>query len=159
VAVELFSNKLANEMVLKTALLEPVAYKIDLTLPFYQDRLGTNAGETRRFLQWSIARAGDPDTHFRPVSGWGEGGLPPFLHYAPNVFARRNGAGRKETKRFFFFFAMPFYYSYNVLKKPNICQDRLGVTTGVGTVELKKTRLFRRLRGLQLCEHHADIQD
>jgi hypothetical protein len=33
VAVELFSNKLANEMVLKTALLEPVAYKIDLTLP------------------------------------------------------------------------------------------------------------------------------
>lgn len=54
VAVELFTNKLANEM-------------------------------------WSVARAGQPDTAFRPVSAWGEGGLPPFLHYAPTTFARVNG--------------------------------------------------------------------
>ena len=40
---------------------------------------------------WSLARSGKPDTAFRPATGWGEGGLPPFLRYAPTTFARGNG--------------------------------------------------------------------
>jgi hypothetical protein len=45
--------------------------------------------------------------------------------------SRGETVGKKRKEAFLFlFFAMPFYYSYNVLKKPNICQDRLGVTTG-----------------------------
>jgi hypothetical protein len=48
-------------------------------------------GNARVNAMWSVARAGDPRTQFRPVSGWGEGGLPPLLRYAPKLFARANG--------------------------------------------------------------------